>query len=333
MRKLVIVLVVVLLGFAAYWFAGARALEGGLAGWIEARRADGWVADYTDLSTRGFPTRFETRLSGLELADPDAGVVWATPAFTVMAESFRPNAFRAEWSTPQTLATPVERIEIASSRIDAGLEFVPGTRLEVRRIEADLAALALTSDLGWTARLETGHLSATETEGQAATYDLAFTAAGLVPSTGIRRRLDPARLLPDVIEGMTIDARVAFDAPWDRFAIEDARPQITAIDLRDLRATWGEVDLRAAGELSVDDRGRPSGRITVRATNWREMLAMARNMGALPEPLVPTIERALEVLAGLSGPEDTIEAPLGFQRGFITLGPIPLGRAPNLTLR
>ena len=132
---------------------------------------------------------------------------------------------------------------------------------------------------------------------------------------------------------MVIEANVTFDAPWDRHAIEDRRPQITALDLRGLRATWGRMELEAAGDLTVDAGGTPDGRITVRAVNWRDMIGVVRASGLVPEGFIPTIEAALEALAGLSGRPDTIDAPLSFQNGFVSFGPIPLGRAPNLTIR
>ena len=39
----------------------------------------------------------------------------------------------------------------------------------------------------------------------------------------------------------------------------------------------------------------------VKVTNWRDLLAVAGNAGLIPAPLMPTVERAFEILAGLSG--------------------------------
>jgi hypothetical protein len=101
----------------------------------------------------------------------------------------------------------------------------------------------------------------------------------------------------------------------------------------DFRAQWGGIDVRAAGALTVAAGGVPTGRITVKITNWRDLLQVAGNAGLFPEPLMPTIERAFEVLAGLSGPPDTLDAPLSFANGIVSFGPIPLGPAPRLVIR
>jgi hypothetical protein len=333
MRRLLVILAVLAVVFAGYWFVVARGLEGGFRAWFAARMADGWVAEYATLSTSGFPRRFETVLTDISLADPETGVAWTAPRFAVEAKAFKPHRIMAVWPTEQTLASPLERIAITSDRIDASIEFVPGTRLELRAIETNLVGVALASTLGWETRIELGKLSATAVDGRENAYAIQFTAGNVTPSADLRQILDPARLLPDVVEGVVFAADVAFDASWDRFAIEDARPQITALDLENLRAQWGGIELRAAGSLSVAPNGVPDGRITVKVTNWRDMLRVARNAGLLPEPLMPTIERAFEILAGLSGPPDTLDAPLTFANGLVSFGPVPLGPAPRLVIR
>jgi hypothetical protein len=333
LRKALVVATLLALAFAGYWFAVARGVEGGLRAWFTERAGQGWVAEYAEIGTTGFPLRFETVLRDVALADPATGLAWTAPRFTIEAHAYPPNRIVAIWPATQTIASPYERIEIASERFEARVAFVPGTRLEVRELGADLGRLALSSTLGWEARIAVGHLSATAIDGREYAYALRAEATGFAPPDALRRGLDPARLLPDVIEGLVAEANVTFDAPWDRFALEAARPQPTAIALRSLTAQWGGIELRAAGDLTVDANGIPEGRITVKVTNWRDLLEVARNAGLLPEPLIPTIERAFSILAGLSGPPDTLDAPLTFANGNVSFGPLPLGRAPVLAIR
>jgi hypothetical protein len=333
MRRTVVILAVVAALFTAYWFSVARGVEGGLRAWFAARQADGWVAEYATLGTTGFPRRFETVVTDLTLADPATGVAWTVPRFAFEAAAFRPNRITARWPGEQTVASPWERITIDSERFDAGIEFVPGTRLELRRVEANLAGVSLASTLGWETQFAVGAVSAALIDGRRNAYLVRVEATNVVLPSDLRRSLDPARLLPDVVEGLVATAEVTFDAPWDRFAVEDARPQVMALNIGDLRAQWGGINLRAAGDLSVDQQGVPDGRITVKVTNWRDLLRVAENAGLLPEPLMPTIERAFEILAGLSGPADTLDAPLTFANGIVSFGPVPLGPAPRIVIR
>jgi hypothetical protein len=333
MRRLLVMLAVLAALLTAAWFAVARGVDGSLRAWFAARTAEGWVAEYGSLSTTGFPRRFLTRLTDVTLADPETGLAWSAPRFSFEAAAFRPNRITAEWPDRQMIASPWERIDVTSDRFDAGIAFVPGTRLAVRSLEANLESVGLASTLGWTAGFSRGALSATLQDGEEAAYRIRFEASGLRPSAELRRGLDPAGLLPEMVEGMTVLADARFDAPWDRNALETARPQVTALDIEDLRAQWGGIDVRAAGSLTVAPGGVPEGRITVKITNWRDLLRVAGNAGLFPEPLMPTIERAFEVLAGLSGPPDTLDAPLTFANGIVSFGPIPLGPAPRLVIR
>jgi hypothetical protein len=88
------------------------------------------------------------------------------------------------------------------------------------------------------------------------------------------------------------------------------------------------MDLRVAGTLDVDSAGVPVGRITVRAENWRQMLEVARRAGLVPRALEGTVASALELVAGLSGRPETIDAPLNFRNGRVSFGPIPIGPRP-----
>lgn len=329
-------LVVVLAGFAlwaGYWAVGSVALERGLTGWLEEREAEGWVAEVAEIRVEGFPTRFDTTLSNLELADPDTGVAWQAPVFRIEAASARPTRITAIWPPEQTVASPFERITVTAGEMQAEIGFEPDTALALETSDMVLRDLALVSTAGWTAGLAEGTLTTAQAEGVENGHVIAFEARSVRPADPVLVSLDPAGVLPETVETLRIAATLGFDAPWDRFAIERARPQVTSIDLDELRATWGQLDLRAAGELTVDGDGVPEGRITVKATNWREMLDLARNAGFLPEGLATTVERGLEILAGLSGPPDTLDAPLSFQNGLVTFGPIPLGPAPRLVIR
>ncbi len=332
MRKLGIVAIVLAGLWSGYWMLGARATGAALAAWMDARAAEGWVADYEDIATAGFPARFETAITGLELADPATGVAWSAPDFRILMDSHRPNRITAVWPESQIVASPFERITLTSGAMSAQVAFDPGTSLTLNAAEATLRDLHLVSTAGWQAALAEGTLTTTQAEADHH-HDILFQASGLQPADALRGTLDPAGILPPTIETLHLDATLGFDAPWDRFAIERARPGMTAIELRQLQARWGQMDLRATGSLTVTPEGVPEGRITVRAENWRQMLDMARAAGLIPEALLPTAARALELLAGLSGTPDTLDAPLSFQRGYVSFGPIPLGPAPRLVLR
>lgn len=333
MRKL-IVLILVLSGlWGGYWFIGSTAVERGLTMWLDSRQNDGWVVEYDTVRTAGFPNRFDTEITGINLADTNTGVAWQAPFFQILTLSYRPNHIIALWPAEQMLATPYEKITITNDLMRGSVVFRPGTSLTLDRSDFELVDFALRSTLGWSSRIGHGQFSTRQTDAGDNSHRIWFEAKQVYPSAAVLDRLDPAGVLSDVFDTLTIDATLAFDAPWDRFAIEQARPQVAGIDLKDLRAQWGDLEFRAAGKLEIDTAGYLAGQITIKATNWREMLKIAVDTGVVPEPMVLTFTRALEVLAGMSGDPDTLDAPLTFRKGRISLALIPLGPAPRLVIR
>ncbi len=334
MRALVIVVALAALGWSGYWLIGARATEGAVRDWLSAREAEGWVAEYESLRTRGFPNRFDTTIEGLELADPETGWSWRAPVFQVLALSYRPRHVIAIWPETQSFASPFETVTVTGADIRGSLVFGPGAELPLERATVTLQGVALSSDAEWQAGLAEGQLAVRRAGEVGAAYDLAFEARDLVLPGRLRERASRSGMVGEAVDLLKLDAQIAVDAPLDRRAVEVARPQPVRIALPLAQASWGELDLRAAGALDVDAAGRPEGEITVKAENWREILVLAREAGLVPEAAAPLIERGLETLAGFSGSRTGLDVPLRFRDGRVSLGGlIPLGPAPVLRLR
>jgi hypothetical protein len=335
MRILLAVIVVVAAAWAGYWFLGAQAIERGLRGWLDARAQEGWVVSVARVDTTGFPNRFDTTLETIELADPATGWAWQAPFFQTLALSYRPNHVIAVWPDRQTLATPLQRMEIGSDRMRGSLVFAGGSDFALDRATIEASGVAIESTDGWRAAMADSQFALRRTPAKAGhSYDIAFDASDIVLPDGFAARLGQSANVGDVVQRLSVEAQVEFDSPWDRRAIEDRRPQPRRIDLSLARASWGGLDLRVAGELDVDAEGVPSGSVTIKATNWREMLAMAQAAGLVPANLARLLEGGLTQLARMNGNPDTLDVPLRFADGRISLGGLlPLGPAPRLVLR
>lgn len=319
--------------WSLWWWIGKEGLEDGLAAWLDARRAEGWVAEAGAFAVTGYPGRFEARIAGLELADPETGLAWTAPGFRFRSPAWDPTDFTAFWPPEQVVATPGERIRVTARGLSARLALMPGPALTLRAAEAEAEMLALDSSLGWEARLDSARLTAARSPDGENALDLRFDAAALEPSAPMLARIDPAGRLPRRIDLLSLDATFGFDAPWDRYAVERRRPQPRSLDLRRLKASWGALDLEAAGTLTIDAEGIPSGEIQLRAVNWRDLLELGRDHGLIPPEIDGTIAAGLELLAAATGNPNTLDVPLSFAGGRVLLGPIPLGPAPRLALR
>ncbi|MEM6619523.1 MAG: DUF2125 domain-containing protein [Pseudomonadota bacterium] len=333
MARLLTIAIIVVAGlYSAYWFVGSSAQERALGVWIEERRADGWVADFSDLSVRGYPSRFDTRITDLQLADPRSGWAWAAPVFQVLALSYQPNHVIAVWPPEQVISSPQERITVTAGDMRASVRFEPNSGLALSAVTLDVEDLALSSSADWSSAMAKAQLATRQTAGTAFAHDVFFQATDMRPARVLELILSEDSPLPEVFEAVKLDATVGFDAPWDRRAIEGRKPELTSLNLREMSARWGAMEFEATGQLTIDRAGVPTGRIAVRAQNWRDMLALAVAADLVPERIAGAVESGLSLIAQFSGNPETIDAPLRFDRGTVALGPIPLGPAPRFVI-
>ncbi|MEJ6392403.1 DUF2125 domain-containing protein [Gymnodinialimonas sp. 2305UL16-5] len=325
------IVLAVLCGVA--WGVGAILTQTAAQRWLDARAAEGWVAHASDIGVGGFPLRFVTEFEGVELADPETGLAWSAPWFRFEQDALRLDRITAFWPDDQIISSPLERLTISGMTMQAELDVQPANRFALDGATWDMGPLSIQSTAGWQTALEQGSLIVRRQGDSVSTYEMTVSANAMTPPEAWRDRLDPAGVLPVVISLARADGVVTFDRPWDLDAIEQARPQITQIDLEEVRAEWGDMLFRASGTLEVTPTGVPEGELAVRAENWRAMLSLATNAGVVPERFEPTAEAMLNMLAGLSGQPENIDATLSFENGRIFLGPLPLGPAPNLRLR
>lgn len=328
MRRLLIVVLVAALGWFAYWFIVAQTARSGYESWFDARRAEGWQADYSELQLRGFPNRIDTTFENIQLADPETGFAWDAPFFQVFALSYKPNHLIAVWPNRQTLSSPLQKLTINSEDMKASVVFAPNTNLGLRRANFATEALNITSDKRWTITADSLRLAIVQDETQDTSYQFALQGQGVVPPASLRNEL-----LPATMSALDLDATVTFDREWDLRALEQRRPQPTAIKLRNAKAQWGPMLFQAVGDMTTNEGGVLDGELTLRAKEWQAMVEMARDSRQIDPFVIDGAEQLLRLFSSLSGPGEDIDLTLSFKNGRTYAGLLPLGSAPVIFLR
>lgn len=328
MRALLAVIVCAILGWCAYWFISANAAKGGFETWFEERRSEGWQAEYRDLGIIGFPNRLDATFEELELADPETGLAWSAPFFQLLALSYRPTHVIAVWPEQQTFSTLAQTFEITSEQMRASVIADPTPGLPLLRANFSTEAPAIRASDGTRVQAETVKIALRRAEAEATLYDIAYQAEGVTPPSNLR-----SDMLPATLSAMDLDMSVAFDRPWDMRALEERRPQPTSIDLRLAKAEWGTLLVQAAAELEIDVTGTPSGELSLRVKNWRDLVRLARESGAVAPVTIDASEQIMALLARLSGSPEDIDTRIRFSGGTMFVGIIPVGPAPKLQLR
>jgi hypothetical protein len=302
--------------------------------WLQDRRAEGWQAVISDSLSTGFPHRFALGLQDLALADPATGVAVQTSQVSITAPSYWPGYVTLHLpSDPMLVASPMLKSQVQAQEAVANLRLHPGHRLELDTMALTSAAWSL--GVGETPLVGAGDLTLAmvQDETNPLQYGFDVQAGQLEIGATLRSALRVPQDWPVRFDTFALRAKVQFDAPWDRFAIERERPQPRRISLDLAQARWGDLNLRLAGDLDVDAAGVPTGKISVQAQNWRDMLDLAQTTGLLPRALRQQAEDSLNALASLTGNPNSIDVQLNFVGGMIAVGFIPLGPAPRLIIR
>lgn len=329
MRRLITILLIGSALWSGYWFVGKTAKQTVLETWFADRRDAGWTADYSDFRVVGFPNRFDSRFTDLNLRSPLTGFGWQASRFHILALSYKPNHIIAVFPDTQKLSLALEDVSVSSSEMMASVVFEPDTNLAVSRIQLLTMGLGLKGDIGWNAGAEKLSLSTRQNEGVKFAHDVIFDAADVTPTRAFRSGLDPKGRLPATIKTLYLDMMLGFNAPWDRVAIESGAPEVTQIKLNNLDMAWGVLGLSATGTLDVAKDGAIKGRLSLEIINWREVLELTVTSGLLDQKTADTIGRGLELLTFGSDDPNSLAVPLVLVDGSMALGPIPLGFAPR----
>ncbi|MEP2027523.1 MAG: DUF2125 domain-containing protein [Paracoccaceae bacterium] len=333
MRLIVKICVLGSLAWSIYWLAAAFGLRGGVSAWFDAQRSTGWQADYATLETAGYPLRHETRLRQPALADPATGVAWQADSLSFVSPAWWPgNVTVAFPETQQRVSYFDQNLALTTRDTFADLHLKPGAQLEVEVMSLHSGPWEVSTDAGSLAGAEDLIISARQTNNPAQ-YKIDVSADQFRPGDLPRLAMRLPQSWPVQFETLALDMTVTFDGPWDRSALEKARPQPREINLKLAEIAWGELRLFAAGQVIVDEFGIPTGKVDIKADNWRDMLELAENSGTLAPSVRRASEQTLSLLAGLSGNPEALDLALTLRDGLVTLGPIPIGPAPRLFLR
>ncbi|MGB3316941.1 MAG: DUF2125 domain-containing protein [Albidovulum sp.] len=325
MRAVIWLTAVFAIFYGGYWAVSSRAVLEGTEAALADLRAAG-LADYGAVTLEGFPSRFDLNMERPELVSADGSVRWSAPSVQVHALSYRPHHIIAVLPGDQSVRLGQENITIKSDDLRASAVFGIDPDLPLRRAQSVGTGLALTSDRGWGAAAREARFAtregatATEQEIGAEIFDLALsgTPADLLTKAG----------LPTGGGHLRLDAMLELDHPLNRHV--PAEPvRLTGADIRSAELSWGTVRLGASGQIGITATGQPEGRLDLTIRDWRAALPLVTALGLIQPETAPTVEKALNGLALLSGGQE-LTLPLVFADGRMSLGPIPLGPAPRL---
>lgn len=327
MRKLTYLVLALAAIYSGYWVIGSTALSKGIDTQISAMQTDGWTIETTDLSTSGFPSRFDTSATDLTVATPTKGLIWRAPFVQVNSLSYKPNAVILALPNHQELEINGEPYQIASDGLKASAAVSANPALDLTNLTIETGPLSVDGQLGPLASLTNGIAALRPAGPTPNTYDVYADLDDLTLPEDLRKLLDPRGTFPVAFTQATLDANVTIDRTLDRHALTLGElPLIDGFTLNGMTLTWGPVELFASGALTIDSAGIPTGTLTLKARNWLQLLDMSVRIGAIDPSFVSTFKTMALIMSG--GASD-ISVPVSFENGQMMIGTVPAGAAPR----
>ncbi len=330
MRWVLRIVVVLGLAWSGWWYLSGHGIREGLRGWFAAQEARGWQADYAEIGTTGYPLRHVTTLQSPALADPATGTAWSAEWLEFDSPAIWPGDMIVNFpSSPQLLSYLDQTVQLEAQDMRADLQLHPGLALELERMGLTAGPWLVAGPAGVLMRADAMTMAMVQQD-DPARYAITAQADGFTPGEHVRKA--GTSTLPKGFETLALDMAVTFDRPWDRTALELSRPQPRVVDLALAELRWGPLQIKLAGNVTVDEAGVPTGKVALKAENWREMLTVAEHGGGLSAEARRAAESVLELMAGISGGSESLDVQLTLRGGNVWLGILPLGPAPRLIL-
>lgn len=314
--------------WGGWWFIGSNAEGHAARAFFATQRAEGRTADYSSLSVVGFPSRFDLTVNDIALGSRKLGVTWRAPFAQVLALSYNPYHFITALPHHQTLDTPVGRFSINSTRMEGSVTFVPGLAFALNEVVGIIDHPSIGASEGWQVSAQKMSLATRRVPGRKTAQQIGLRIDKVTPDAALRARLDPQGARPATIAQMYLDATLDFARVIDRHALRKL-PHPTSFEIRDGHITWGKMVLSARGKITIGANGWPEGKIDLRARNWQGLSQLLAGLGLIKPRVAPTIHKMLTELAKGSNDPTVIDMPLYVTKGWMSLGPLPLGPTPR----
>ena len=326
------------LAYAAFWFTTASQVKAGIAGWIEARRADGYAVSLASLEIGGFPFQIRARVAKPAIFAPGGadGWQWEAPSLVLEARPWNLTRVTGHFFGPHRVALQIgrQRREISVDATNIKGAFAIGGGL-VR--QARLSANALTLHhgnalLGTLATLDLAvrHDPSPTADHRKATIDVTLKAAGFGLDPAIEVDLPFGPKLREIALAAQVMGRI----PVERKAVALAlwRDDGGTVEVKRFDLSYGPLKLQGSGTVAVDGLLQPVGAFTARIEGLFEAIDALRRRGVIRERDAITAKIVLGVLSkkGVGGAAATLSAPLTIQGRRLYIGPVPLLRLPEV---
>lgn len=330
MRRLIGLTVIAAVLYGGYWFVGRGQIETRMTTVLNTINDGPENVQFSDLSTKGFPSRFDTTITDLNFTDATGRFSWSAPVFQLLALAYRPNEVIAIFPTSQTFTIGEDVFTLEADDMRASGKVSASTALSLQTATVTLDSPRLRTQDGAELAMDALLSAIRQSPGRDKTYDIFLDARSIALPAELRRLIDPQRFQPDVIDGLRLDAEMELTEQIELNSAAQTPAEITAVRITEMVLTWGDMSATAIGDLTTTSGGLLNGSVTMTALNWDRALDLAVANGALDDNRRTFVTGIINTLDETPHIADTLTVTLTITNGEMMVGTLPLGSAPRL---
>ena len=324
-----VALLLAVAGYTGYWLYIAHRLPDTIAGWAQARAAEGYDLRWDSLAVSGFPVSFRVTATGVEFAGARP-LPFEAGTGVLIAEAQPWNLWRWHATAPQVsrVEGPREGDAISAAMLDAtvaiGRDKATSVAVTTHRI-AGSGAASLLSVASADAQIVLPARPPADHRQESARVALQLSGIGLpkaVPSLGA------------TVDKVTLTAvlKGAIPAGKLRDALTAWRDDGGTIELEQGTLDWGKLAVSANGTLAVDGTLQPMGAVTATIEHHDAVIDAAVAGGTMRAQDA----NLAKILLGLMAKPDAdgnkqLNLPVTLQNRRLYLGPAQLAVLPMIT--
>ena len=345
-------------GWSWFWFYAAGKIETTIDGWRAREAKAGRVYACGSQTVGGYPFRFELNCDAVSAVFSQPPVELKSRGVLVAAQVYQPTLLISEFHGPLTVANPGQPPDIVINW-KLAQSSLSGTPLAPERVSiaVDLPAVDRVTGGTQQALLRAKHIEihGRIPEGSVNNHPVVEAVLRLTGATAPELHAALATPVNADIQAVLRGLNDFAPKPWAaRF--REIQAAGGGIDIGQARLQQGDTLAFGSGSLSLNANGRLEGQLRVTVAGLETFLnAIGAQQMVQSSPTVDKLAGALDRLSpglggiarqqasanisgaiNLLGEQTTLEGkravtlPLRFNDGAMSLGPIPIGRAPAL---
>ncbi len=316
-RVLIFGVMALVIAWSGYWLIGSNSHKKSVVELLENLKQRGWVVEYSTVTVRGFPNRFDTRIENVNLSHSSGKVTWQSPWIDILLLSYNFSHVILVLPPPLEFSISDRRLSLPAQKLTASIEMSSSESFALEQLIVEIAQDETAAGEGASgANGET--ILAVRTHPDARNrYDISLhtmeSLSGGRPSPAAGTPENLAALIPL----LNIDAVAELASPVNSSSCTEQRVEVKRLEIRSAGFATETFGIEVRGNLESIDEHALQGSVhsTIRGTN--ELVLLFGTWLDLPKAQMMLLSLALRAM---SGDSSSVDVDLAFSDTGIRIG-------------